>query len=71
MKRESGNSVTKNLTFRRVVIAKAEAIMNDTGEDFSGLCARLITAHHRELFGNAPSASGPRKPNERVGDARS
>jgi hypothetical protein len=56
-KRPTGDSENVTLTFRPVAIVKAKRIMEERGETFSGLCARLINDEYDRLF---PAGSAQR-----------
>lgn len=48
--KSNGNTISKNLTFRPVVIAKAKEILSRTGEEFAVMAARLINEKYDEMF---------------------
>lgn len=49
------NAKQLTLTFQRVAVEKAEQIMEERGETFSGLCARLINDEYDRIFEARPS----------------
>lgn len=52
-------TITKNLTFSKVVAKKVAEIRADTGEKWAVLCARLINEEYDRRFNSPASAERP------------